>query len=118
MRSSFAKLSHIIYKNNYEKFLQNFHITKKTHDYFVKFAFSKSYSRFSPIHYLPDNNFQRLKVLYNFLSLMSLSKLTNKSIEELISAYTWDLKYQIRDQAIGLKLNDLSASWGKENVAL
>ena len=118
MRSSFAKLSHIIYKSNYNKFLQNFATTEKTHDYFVKFAFSKSYSRFSPIHYLPGNNFQRLKVLYNFLSLISLAKLTNKSIDGLISEYTWDLKYKIRDQAVGLKLNDLSEAWGKENVAL
>ena len=118
MKSIIAKLSYIIYKKNFDKYFHNICITRKTHDNFVKFAFTKSYSRFSPIHYLPGNNFQRLKVLYNLLSLISLSKLTNKSIEDLISEYTWDLKYKIRDQAIGLKLNDLSASWGKENVAL
>ena len=118
MRSSIARLSHFLYKSNYSLYLSNFDVKKSIHDKFVEFAFSQSYARFSPIHYLPASTFQRKKVLYNFLSLMSLSKLTKKSIEDLISEYTWDLKYKIRDQAIGLKLNDLSKSWGKENVAL
>ena len=80
MRSSIARLSHFLYRSNYSLYLSNFDIKESTHNKFVKFAFSKSYARFSPLHYLPASTFQREKVLYNFLSLMSLSKLTKREL--------------------------------------
>ena len=118
MRNLISKFSYHLYKNNYKKYLSHYKISKQEYEKFLKICFAKSYCRFSPVNYIPANNFQCLKILYNYLSLNALSEITNKSISDLSEEYNWEMKFKIRDQAIGLKLKDLSKSWGKENVAL
>ena len=118
MKSLISRLAPRVYTSNYEKYLRNSSISKEQYYEFLQWSFKKSYKRFNPIRYLPGNNFQKLKILYGFLALESLSQLTNKSIKKLCEEYTWELKDEIRNQALGLKLNELSKSWGKENVAL
>ena len=113
-----SKITYRIYKSNYKKFLVNNPVSKKQYNDFLKNSFFKSYKRFNPIRYLPGNEFQRLKVLYNFLAIESLSELTGKSIQDLSNEYYWDLKEKVRSQALGLKRKELSKAWGKENVAL
>tara|TARA_Y100001978_G_C23634375_1_gene405063 strand:+ start:44 stop:913 length:870 start_codon:yes stop_codon:yes gene_type:complete len=118
MRKLISSFSHHLYKKNFNKYLYHFKINKSEYYSILKSSFEKSYSRFSPIHYLPANEFQSLKILYNFISLNALSEISEESITELVKEYNWKLKFKIRDQAIGLKLNDLSNAWGQKNVAL
>jgi len=118
MRRLISSFAFHLYKNNYEKYLKHNTISKSEYKELKKLFFKKSYSRFSPINYLPNSEFNSLKILYNYLSLSALSEISNKSIHELCAEYKWEMKFKIRDQALGLKLNDLSNSWGKENVAL
>ena len=118
MRRLISSFAYHLYKNNYERYLKHSEITKTDYKKMVKLFFAKSYSRFSPINYLPNSEFNSLKILYNFLSLCALSELSNKTINQLSEEYKWEMKFKIRDQALGLKLNELSNAWGKENVAL
>ena len=118
MRRFISSFSYLLYKKNFKKYLYHFKINKSEYSSLLKLSFEKSYSRFSPIHYLPANEFQSLKVLYNFISLNALSEISGESILDLAKEYNWKLKFKIRDQAIGLKLNTLSKAWGQKNVAL
>ena len=118
MRRLISSFAFHLYKNNYDKYLKHNEIKKGEYKKLIKLFFKKSYSRFSPINYLPTSEFNSLKILYNYLSLSALSELSNRSIFELSEEYEWNMKFKIRDQALGLKLNDLSNAWGKENVAL
>ena len=96
MRKLISRFSHHLYKKNHKRFLKHNSINASDYSSFLKLSFEKSYSRFSPINYLPGNDFQSYKVLYNFISLNSLAEISGKTFSGLSEAYNWDLKYKIR----------------------
>lgn len=93
-------------------------ITENEIRYFYDETLRKTYSHFSSEKFLTPNQFTFDKVQFTLASAFVYGKSRNLSIGQVVDSYSYDLKYEIRAQADGVKEDGLPVIWAQDTVAL